>query len=282
MRTNGCYVTVKPMRFASRNAIALFLFLAPCAGATAQQRSQPTDVVRFRAVSDLAYSTTGPALLGARRANPQDFPATFYGASSVGRCTSTLVGPRVLLTAAHCVHNGGSVTLERRGVIYRAVCEHAPEWPANETADWALCLVDRIMHATYETINTDPKLVDVGTQLLLTGFGCTQSDGTGGNDGIYRIGESRVTTTPDGADYDIITTGGAALCFGDSGGPAFLSLAAGSKKRLQVAVNSSGDKKTRSNLPSLSTAAARQFIRDWSDRNAAQICGVHIDTPHCR
>jgi len=239
--------------------------------------------IRFWAVSDLAYDPTEPALLGARVAEPVDYPATFYSASRSGRCTSTVIGPRVLLTAAHCVGNGAVATVRRSGRDSRSVCTHAPGYPANKTADWALCLFDAPLNGLrYERISIDPRLVGVGSELLLTGFGCTRPDGTGGNDGIYRIGEAPITRLPQGSDNDIITRGSVALCFGDSGGPAFAYLDPQRRRRVQVSVNSRGNIQDTSYLSSLSTAASIQFLREWSARNGARICGLHSDAPNCR
>lgn len=254
--------------------------------AFAQERGQltanPGDA-EFWAVADLSYDPTEPALLGARVGNPRDYPASFYSASRSGRCTSTLVGPRVLLTAAHCVGNGATATVHHAGRSARSRCTHAPDYSSNPTADWALCLFDTdLTGIVYETISINPGLVTVGTELQLTGFGCTDFDGTGGNDGVYRIGEAPVTGLPNGNDYDIVTEGDVALCFGDSGGPAFRYLDAQRQRRVQVSVNSRGNIRDTSYLSSLSTAPAIQFLDRWSSANGARICGIHRDTPNCR
>lgn len=278
-------------RFRAQAGLATLLLLL--AGSLTAQEGRPArnpGDVKFWAVSDLAYDPTEPALLGARVANPADFRASFYSASREGRCTSTLVGPRVLLTAAHCVGNGATATVRYRDVDRRSVCTHAPGYPANETADWALCIFAAPLNGIrYETVNLDPGLVGVGTELLLTGFGCTARDGTGGNDGLYRIGEVPVTALPHDDDHDIETRGSVVLCYGDSGGPGFAYLDPQRTRRVQVSVNSrtSVDTATRlildtSYLSSLSTPAAKEFLREWSAAHGARICGVHAGTANCR
>src|SRR5690242_3102756 len=53
--------------------------------------------------------------------NPADFPATFYTWTG-GFCSSSLVGPKVLLTAAHCVPDNGRVKVEIPNNPVRATC----------------------------------------------------------------------------------------------------------------------------------------------------------------
>src|SRR5512145_2693126 len=55
--------------------------------------------------------TAEPQIIGGRRSNPADWPATF----AFSNCTSTAIGSRVLLTAAHCVGHGANGKLEIPG-----------------------------------------------------------------------------------------------------------------------------------------------------------------------
>lgn len=236
---------------------------SPASGQQRPGRAVAGDVA-FWSVSDLSFDPTQPALLGARVTNPLDFPATFYSAAKEGRCTSTMVGPRVLLTAAHCVGNGATASLRNAGRTYNGSCTHSPDYATNETADWALCLMQQSVPVKYERVSINAALVTQGTELLLTGFGCTNTDGSGGNDGTYRVGEAPVRRTPSNDSNDIVTIGGVALCFGDSGGPAFAFLDPARSQRVQVSVNSRGNIQDTSYLSSLSTPSAIGFLRDWS------------------
>jgi hypothetical protein len=242
-----------------------------------------TGEITFLPVSALPYDPTQPAVLGARAADPKDYPASFYTAQHEGRCTSTVVGPRVLLTAAHCVGDGGTATLLSANQRYVATCTHAPDYAWEPSADYALCLLDRVLPGIpYERVSIERARLRPGLQLLLTGFGCTRPDGTGGNDGVYRVGESPVYRLPSGSNNHIVTAGGAALCFGDSGGPAFRFLDPFKRSRTQVSVNSRGNIRDSSWLSSLSTGPAVAFLREWSLRHGARICGVHADVQGCR
>jgi hypothetical protein len=246
----------------------------------------------FYAVSDLTKATGAqPSLRGARIADPKDWPASFYSVHPGGSCTSTLVGPRALLTAAHCTPNKGVVAITLGIATYRGTCLQSPLFVSNggASADWAICLMETDVPAPeYESVNIDPMRLKVGTQLLLTGFGCTQASGTGGNDGHYRVGEVNVRALPSGGNNYITTSGEVALCFGDSGGPAFLFLDPGKTRRVQVSVNSTiqtldnGTLGPQSSLSSLSTPQGIAFIRGWQSRAGVGICGVTPGLQHCR
>lgn len=232
-------------------------------------------------------------LRGGRVADPKEWQASFYTRSAGGSCTASIVGDRVLLTAAHCVANGAAVTLRKAGVTYRAMCEHAPGYGSGgryaATADYALCAVDRtIPGVPAEKVNTNAGALAVSREVLLTGFGCTTDQGTGGDDGVYRIGEAKVTSLPSGENNDITVAGRAGLCFGDSGGPAFL--VGPGAARVQISVNSRVENRSptgtdlgpSSFLSSLTSRAGATFLRDWSKRNGLRICGLDPQAATCR
>lgn len=246
-------------------------------------------------------------LIKGRPADPKEFPASVYAQMGNSRCTATVVGEKTLLIAAHCVRDGGIAKFKAGGADYSSTCTHSPlysqaAWSrvkeaiekglvsqftdlVNATADWALCLVNKpVGNIQYEVINLDPDILKEGNELLLTGYGCTQPGGSGGNDGTYRIGEAKIIGLPSGSDNDIVTNGGqpgAALCYGDSGGPAFL-INPIDKKRVVVSVNSRGNIATTSYLSSTSTSAFKSFMGSWASKNKQFVCGVHKEAKNCR
>lgn len=237
-----------------------------------------------------------------------DWPASKYIRSGNSACSATLVGPQALITAAHCVRNGGSVTFSNGSSGYTGRCTHHSEYDyvawhyvremllsgqaqkaefgelVNATADWAMCKLDREVPLgevpMYETLLRDPSVVKVGMKVRLTGYGCTKPGGGGGNDGPFRIGFATVTDVPSGKDNDTVTAGGGALCFGDSGGGAYVELAPG--VRVYFGTNSRGDIKKYSYLSSVFTATAQKFFADWATKNGVKVCGYSTDTKNCR
>jgi hypothetical protein len=83
---------------------------------------------------------------------------------------------------------------------------------------------------------------------------------------------------------DTITKSGAALCFGDSGGPAFYYPNPQQKNRFVISTNSRGDISTTSYLSASSTEIAVRFIKNWAQSNGqnGQICGAFPDAQGCR
>lgn len=221
-------------------------------------------------------------LINGTPADLKDWPSSVYASMSGSRCTATVVGERTLLIAAHCVGNGAKASFSVGANQYSSTCTQAPQYNGNSTADWTLCLIDKVVAGTqYENVNSESSRITVGQELTLTGYGCIKPGGSGGNDGIYRVGTAKVTNIPSGNSNDIVTKGGAALCFGDSGGPAFL-VDNNTKARWVVGVNSRGDISTTSYLSSVSTSVALNFIKDWAQKNNQQICGIHSGAMGCR
>jgi hypothetical protein len=225
------------------------------------------------------FPSEGNKLIGGSIQDPKAWPASFTTRQGNSRCTGTMIGPRTLQLAAHCVGNGRTASITSEGKTYPATCTHSPKYKTDATADYALCLLkEELGLPHYERILQEPR-IKVGEKLILAGMGCTIAGGTGGNDGNFRVGESPIIRLPK-YNNDIVTKGGAALCFGDSGGSVFWKDPDG---LLWVAgVNSRGDIATTSYLSATFTSDAKEFYGSWAKQNSASICGVDPEAKNCR
>lgn len=158
-------------------------------------------------------------------------------------CSGTLVGPRIVLTAAHCmtartpeaVFFGPSLAIGGEQIAVADVRIH-PDFDATAfDHDLALVLLTRAASVTPWPIVTSP-LDDswIGRSVRIVGFGT--SDRTAATAGRKREGTATVESI--GALEFRIAPAPARTCTGDSGGPAFVDV--GGVEHL-VGVTSSGD-----------------------------------------
>jgi hypothetical protein len=184
-----------------------------------------------------------------------DWPALVFAKFGETSCTGALIGPNIVLTAAHCVENERGklreAVLTRFGKHYPMLCEQHPAYARRPLADdaskprgaedYALCIVDYrgdvpkvITDMRVEVLDTENKLTRRG-RVLLTGYGCidvrlvNRKVVSTASANTLRIGDASIARAParqwsDGA-YVLIDSRGKstpALCPGDSGGPMFV------------------------------------------------------------
>lgn len=217
-------------------------------------------------------------LIGGTVPPANEWPASFASQQSGSGCTATLLAKNVLQLAAHCVGNGRTAVIQANGSSFTGTCTHAPTYRNDSTADWALCKMSAdVARDWYEKVMQDATPLAVGGKVTLAGAGCTQPGG-GGGFGTFRVGEATIQSLPRN-DNDTVTKGGAALCFGDSGGSAFYVNGA---DRMVMGVNSRGDIQTTSYLSSVFTATAKSFYSQWATANGVHICGIHPQAEKCQ
>ena len=237
--------------------LATVVATSPCA-AQRQPGSSDAATIVFQHINDVVQAGTTklsngvevqradwPALIMAQIPNPgTDKPRT---------CTASLVGPNVVLLAAHCVDSWeGKARSAQLRVASRKIamrCEMHPDYVVHEyqfavprdSADYALCLLQdegvaafSFADIRFEVVETASSL-RAGDDVLMTGYGCDKLKVAASgvldwapNSSVLRIGDSRVefptgqwplaaayvtTVSPEGREP--------ALCPGDSGGPLF-------------------------------------------------------------
>ncbi|MCE3289398.1 MAG: family peptidase [Caulobacter sp.] len=226
--------------------------------------------------SDPPTAASEQVIGGTAVPNPaESWPATLKFLSGGGMCTSTVIGPRVILTAAHCIADGATGTVTTPGFTTTATCNHHPGYAVDYRLDVALCLTAAAVklpgpNPAFETLNTDPWRPRPAGRVTLLGYGC-RAVGGGGPSGVLYEGASTVVVGSAAEAY-VETKGGAAVCFGDSGGGAYMVF--NSAERVLFGVNSRGDIETRSLLSSVAHEPILAFIRKWRTDHAVTVCGL--------
>lgn len=222
-------------------------------------------------------------IIGGREVFWSDFPeVALLKNPARGQCTATVVGPEVVLTAGHCARDGETVSIQfRGGKQLAATCTDSPLIAQGKDHDLSLCKLERRVE-----LETFPLLTGgvFKTSLVSTlGFGCTNRDRTGGNDGKLRMATVRIVAEPDESigKFDLVGRSSvAAICPGDSGGPVIkFSRSPRGERHEIVGVNSKvilsgGRIADDSFFTSTFTAASLDFFGDFARENSVEICGV--------
>jgi len=243
------------------------------------------------------------------------FPEIHVARISGSLCTASVVGPRTVLLAAHCVYEKRKIRVAGLSAECAISKAYDPTKAYGRTADYALCVTaNDIPTSVYGTVTLEEDKIAPGRYLLLSGAGCTEWNE---RDGKLRVGHARIVSTPNAVSNDIVLDWekvyfgggeGAALCPGDSGGPAFyLQDVNKFQPRFIAGVNArtaavcvpdpsipardcpNGDVKIlgTSYVSSLATAEARSFFEDFVDPEQkgiganSLICGFNFENEKC-
>jgi len=220
----------------------------------------------------LVTADTQQTLINGEPVDPNDktwHPVIKIKSDNGSGCTATVIGPRTLITAAHCGEDGEGGSFTYRQVEYRFKYERSAIYPQHDH-DLALGYLDKEWpHAMATVIQGRPT---IGATVTLLGYGCTNPGGGGGNDGILRVGDTTVTRF---TRFDVVSSkeGGAALCFGDSGGPSYLKLSNG--KYELWGVNSKGNIKDTNYNCHFGSDESKNTMNIFINLHGAKICGIN-------
>ncbi len=207
--------------------------------------------------TDVTESTTTSAIVNGQV--DMGDPATVFLDVGGGSCTGTLVSPKTIVTAKHCLGTTmwayfGTDSSDDSGTWIKAA--HKLGHPQADVA--MLTLESEGPTTPIPLINID-LATKLGEGIRIAGFGVTSENG--GGSGLKRHGVATLDSVDGGIMY--ATNQPSGTCYGDSGGPNFMTV--GGTEYI-IGVTSFGTAACGSGLDgSVRIDTYRQWIRDYME-----------------
>jgi hypothetical protein len=251
----------------------------------------------FRNYSSQQYH---PRVFRGEVINATDYPALMWyivqrsnDPNKIYRCSASQIGPRVILTAAHCFKKQIKAGYRHISIKFKPHPQDTPMIDAVCTThgdfnyarnhqpfpDFSLCLLSQVRDTMHETISFNPVVRD--QEVFIYGYGCfVIEDRNNRNNALSRAKVKVINPVPGIKNYSIrMNDSRASLCNGDSGGPTMVNT---ENKRTVVAVNTKGNYDGDSQSSGLSSEQFRSFLQSWSaENNNPVVCGSVPSETRC-
>ncbi|MEQ8739356.1 MAG: trypsin-like serine protease [Hoeflea sp.] len=246
-----------------------------------------------------------PLIIGGEQAKHQDWPSSLHFTAGGKNCTSTIIGDKALLSAAHCLSGTNRARVVVANTLIEVVCKLHPGYRTQAncntaslpqdivgcTADVAMCrpvgeAAFPRSAGKFESIKMNGARIQLADKIVLLGFGCTIAGGPISSD--LQFGNATVVqvSSPGASSVDrykaleeyVKAMGPGISCDGDSGGAVFTDKAGG---RTILGLVSRGNLTSSTFIVDLRDDHILDWIRRWETDEKVAICGLNASANNC-